>query len=1459
MATNYKLHPPAFGGKTYELYKIQLEAWDTLTDVPDQKKGLYIAMNLPDKDPSQIKEKVFEQVGIAKLNIQGGLKVLVKFMDEQLLKDSLEDAWSKYFDFEEYARSQSENMNTYIQNFELKYERTKAKNMTLPSTLLAFKLLKGARISREERLLVMSGINTAVETTMFEDAKSSLKKFKGNSMGILGKEGHSQGIKLEPGVEIKQEVLFTRRPVNRYSQGSYSQAKASQEGGAGSTPRGSRVEGEKNLNPVGRDGKLMKCSKCTSIRHLFSTCPHKFDKAPKTNPMGRNGKQLLCDSCDSTMHFVRTCPHRWEALCAEVGDEYDEYEELNRQPDEVSVALFTGKCEDVKVLGKESVQMAVLDSACASTVAGRGWYDDYKESLSEEDRKKVIVRPGEKVYKFGGKGLYKSVSEVEIPAHIGTEAVMIKADIVESDIPLLLSRPLLKEMKCHMDYENDQVDLLDQTLQMDLTSSGHYCISVGNREQLQEVNLVELTKLDEGEATKQLVKLHRQFGHPSKIRFRHLLEDAGAWKSSFSGLLDSIYSGCKHCLQYKVTSPRPVVCMPMARQFNDVVAMDLKEWGKGSWILYLVDMFSRYTMAIPISTKISSGIIDKIIINWVKIFGIMGTLLCDNGGEFASLEMAEVTSILNIKYCTTGAESPFQNGLCERNHAICDNILTGLQADFPESSLDVLASWACMSKNSLQMICGFSSNQLVFGVNPRLPNVMEENVAALEGSTMSEVLAKHLNILHESRKAFIRSESEERIRRALRAKIRTSEQVLVPGDKVFYKRDNQRRWLGPGSVLGQDGKIIFIRHGGFLIRASANRVLDANKIDFKEEQGGSLLQSSVPESTDDDSSRFHLSHESPVGENAVETVTESSSSSEAEATETLSSDESDPGMAPPVPISPVPDFDDHPPPLPKTPPPNKLPRALARLQDHNNPGLEEALFSDVATGSSTENVHQAYLVECDLPSYVFMSEVPRELHDSPECLEAKKEELAKLDSFGVYNAVPDTGQVCISTKWVVTYKGDKIKARIVARGFQERQSVPSDSPTVAKTAFRCTLAIAARNQWTIKSTDIKSAFLQGQDIDRDVFLKPPKEANVPPGVIWKLNKSLYGLHDGARQFYLSLKEELLRLGCVMSSVEPSLFFYFKEGKLSGVLVSHIDDFLHAGDESFEHDILQPLGKRFLPGRLEEREFKYVGFNVVQDDDGISISMTEYVDKHKEDYSRCKSGTSGSQLSATEQQEFRQVVGRLNWVVQGTRPDKFFEVIDLSMKLKQASTRDLNVAKQTFLRLAEFESSIRFIALQGELWLSVYTDAALGNLSDGVSSTCGVLVFLVNRFGVCPISWRSNKIQRVVTSTLAAETLALQVGINEAIYLRHLMCEMMPEQDLPIDVYVDNRSVVDAIRSTKLVSDRRLRIDIAALKQTLECIRKVIWVPGSEQLANCLTKKGASSLDLMEIFRSGKLH
>ena len=128
-------------------------------------------------------------------------------------------------------------------------------------------------------------------------------------------------------------------------------------------------------------------------------------------------------------------------------------------------------------------------------------------------------------------------------------------------------------------------------------------------------------------------------------------------------------------------------------------------------------------------------------------------------------------------------------------------MLTKLKADHPKAKENVLLKWANMARNSLQMWCGYSSHQLVFGVSPNLPNILTDNIAALDGTTASKSFAEHINYLHECRKAFIACEADERIRRALRNRIRASEEIYHSGDRVFYKRKASERWMGPAKVL----------------------------------------------------------------------------------------------------------------------------------------------------------------------------------------------------------------------------------------------------------------------------------------------------------------------------------------------------------------------------------------------------------------------------------------------------------------------------------------------------------------------------------------------------------------------------------------------------------------------------------------------------------------------------------
>ena len=130
-------------------------------------------------------------------------------------------------------------------------------------------------------------------------------------------------------------------------------------------------------------------------------------------------------------------------------------------------------------------------------------------------------------------------------------------------------------------------------------------------------------------------------------------------------------------------------------------------------------------------------------------------------------------------------------------------MLVKLEAEYGKTHSQTLLPWANMARNSLQMWNGYNSHNLVFGENPNLPNIMNDNLPALEGTTSTEVFSKHLNVLHAARKIFIQTEADIRIRRALRNKVRASEQIFENGDRVFTN--------GKETSVGLDQGWLFFR------------------------------------------------------------------------------------------------------------------------------------------------------------------------------------------------------------------------------------------------------------------------------------------------------------------------------------------------------------------------------------------------------------------------------------------------------------------------------------------------------------------------------------------------------------------------------------------------------------------------------------------------------------------------
>ena len=469
-----------------------------------------------------------------------------------------------------------------------------------------------------------------------------------------------------------------------------------------------------------------------------------------------------------------------------------------------------------------------------------------------------------------------------------------------------------------------------------------------------------------------------------------------------------------------------------------------------------------------------------------------------NGGEFANDEYEEMCETLNIEVLHTAAESPWQNGLCERNHAVVDRCVEKIMEDNPKLPLSQAISWGINAKNCLQMWNGFSSYQLVFGQNPNLPNVMTDKLPALEGTTTSGIVTSHLNALHSARRAYIEVESSEKVRRALNHKIRANTTNFKTGEKVFYKRDGNNKWKGPGKVIGQDGKIVFVRHGNVYVRVSTNRLVKVGK-EF--EKGESITVQSTPDQTD------------KLQNQSIQSSLNIDSDSENETEINVTQEQQ---------TLPLPDKEIEAPEVSvNRDQTEKFPKKDETIR-YKQPGSQwkEATVigragkstgkysswvnvqnSDETTCINLEDVewehHNASTVneQNHSESEVLYTIVPVSEHETSAVKDAKRKEIENWEHFNVFEKVENKGQKSITTTWVITgsVQADSIKtkARLVARGFEEEKEIPVDSPTVLKSSLKKMLAISGTLNRQCQTTDIKAAFLQGTDIQSCLLYTSP--------------------------------------------------------------------------------------------------------------------------------------------------------------------------------------------------------------------------------------------------------------------------------------------------------------------------------------------------------------------------------
>ena len=114
--------------------------------------------------------------------------------------------------------------------------------------------------------------------------------------------------------------------------------------------------------------------------------------------------------------------------------------------------------------------------ALACTVAGYNWVNRYIDSVSDSDKQDVVIKSSDTVFKFGRNENLPSLKKIIIRCYLASKRCMIKTDVVESYILLLLSKTAIKKAEIKLDVLNDKARIFGKEKYLENTSPGYYSI-----------------------------------------------------------------------------------------------------------------------------------------------------------------------------------------------------------------------------------------------------------------------------------------------------------------------------------------------------------------------------------------------------------------------------------------------------------------------------------------------------------------------------------------------------------------------------------------------------------------------------------------------------------------------------------------------------------------------------------------------------------------------------------------------------------------------------------------------------------------------------------------------------------------------------------------------------------------------------------------------------------------------
>ncbi|CAM8943489.1 unnamed protein product [Rhodiola kirilowii] len=360
--------------------------------------------------------------------------------------------------------------------------------------------------------------------------------------------------------------------------------------------------------------------------------------------------------------------------------------------------------------------------------------------------------------------------------------------------------------------------------------------------------------------------------------------------------------------------------------------------------------------------------------------------------------------------------------------------------------------------------------------------------------------------------------------------------------------------------------------------------------------------------------------------------------------------------------------------------------------------------------------------------------------------------------------------------------------------------------------------------------------------------------------VCKLRKSIYGLKQASRQWYLKFNDTITSYGFVEITVDRCIYIKVSGSKFV-ILVLYVDDILLAANDMC---ILYET-KKYLSNFFEMKDMgdaSYViGIEIFRNKSQglLGLSQKGYINKILERYrmEKCSSGLvpiqKGDKFSKMqcprnelEQKEmaripYASVVGSLIYVQTCTRPDISFAVGMLGRYQSNPGIDHWKAAKKVLRYLQGTKETMLTYRRSDHLEIIGYSDSDYAGCVDSRKSTFGYLFLLADG----AVSWKSGKQSVIATSTMKAEFVACFEATIHALWLRNFISGLGIVDSIakPLKIYCDNSTAVFFSKNDKYSKGaKHMELKFLSVKEEVQK-RRVLFehIKTDMMVADPLTK------------------